>query len=253
MDIIKTAKELGLPTRKIKKVLGSSMVIKKLIDNYVNTKPNSGYLKHCTQVTALKCNDKLMPRIKIKMNLDYNKHVTQDNEFKSKFANELSHKIFNKCPNSKLNVVDVREGSVIVIVGFFAVFLAVYGLIQIHIDLSSRNVSNALNAVGEPQEFYNRQKVEVRKGDKSYPGTVVGLFVDKKEMDKVRIRYDGRKPSMWPWDTEEEFALNDTSLQAALEHEQQDPDIEGSLDINENGAVIEAKKKKKKLTTVYVV
>ena len=64
--LLEEVKELGLNIVKLEKILTSSMVLKKIIDNYLKTKPKYGYLKYCTEVIPLKCNKNKEAQIKIK-------------------------------------------------------------------------------------------------------------------------------------------------------------------------------------------
>eukprot|EP01083_Nonionella_stella_P082485 227668_1 len=241
-EIVRTAKSFGLNTTKLVKVLGSSMVIKKLIDSYVQRiKSNNkydGYLKHCTEVKALTYDkEQLMPRFQVKLNLDYDTYYAKDDQFKTKFAKELCGDIF-RCPPEKLQIVSVKEGSIMIGLCIGLIALAIAGVIGITLNMNKKKNRMPRHNVcgGEEQEFHLGQTVMVQKRRKKMSATVVSpLALNKNDDRVVKVRYDDKK--------EEEFSLNDESLTAV--EPGQDPDIEASVHINEGGVYIEAKKRKR--------
>eukprot|EP01083_Nonionella_stella_P262856 893397_1 len=184
LEIVATAKSFGLPTAKLVNVLGSSMIIKKLIYTYVKDisvhKNHGGYMKHCTQVTPLTPNDQLMPRVKIKLNLDYDTYYTKDEQFEAKLTKELCDKVF-KCPHENVKIIRVSEGSIDVFICFkvlaafavanpvtagvavgVAVGIAVIGGIAYAIHC--RNKANAPLLAGGGANVVNNVNVNVRRG-----------------------------------------------------------------------------------------
>ncbi len=108
-------------------------MVKNILDEYITTLKQKyskinhnhpyqssafGYLYHCKHVNALQCEADLSAKIRINMDLNYNNIVLNDDLFKTKFIYELSHKVF-KCPSNTICIVNVRAGSVIVVIGTY--------------------------------------------------------------------------------------------------------------------------------------
>jgi len=232
-DIVEVAQALGIKTHKIKHVLGSSKVAKKLIESYVQNvatadEDYTGYLRYCTEVTPLRCEEnEITPQFRIRMDLDYNTYVNGDDEFAFKFGQELAQQVFK---NDKVEIVAVREGSVIAVVTICVVALALAGIINISIDLFSGNKEDVL-IYGEEHDWDLGQRVHDSK--KRVSGVVVApVMLDKNNQKVVRVRFDDA--------SEAEYALNDMRLQPL--EPGYDPSIDASVHIVQDGAYIEARR-----------
>ena len=160
-QLLKLIKALGFENYKLIKLFrDSSIVVKNLIDSYVKSLHKKyqtvlnlsqeyenendylshsnalGYLFHTKQVTPLQCNESdLTAKVRISMNLNFENTVENDAKFIGQFRNELAQNVF-KCDARNINVLNVREGSVVVVIGGISLIaLAFVGIITLAVAL----------------------------------------------------------------------------------------------------------------------